>query len=35
MTYNKNNPLRVFEALGGYGSQSMALYTFSRETALS
>ncbi len=25
MKYNKNNPLRVFEAFGGYGSQSLAL----------
>ena len=25
MKYNKDNPLRVFEAFGGYGSQSLAL----------
>lgn len=25
MTYNKNNPLRVFEAFAGYSSQSIAL----------
>lgn len=31
MTYNKNNPLRVFEAFGGYGSQSMALKRLKRD----
>lgn len=25
MKYNHDNPLRVFEAFGGYGSQSLAL----------
>lgn len=31
MRYNKNNPLRVFEAFGGYGSQSLALKRLKRD----
>lgn len=31
MTYNKENPLRVFEAFGGYGSQSLALKRLHRD----
>ena len=30
MKYNKENPLRVFEAFGGYGSQSLALKRLKR-----
>lgn len=29
--YNESNPLRVFEAFGGYGSQSMALKRLKRD----
>lgn len=31
MEYNKENPLRVFEAFGGYGSQSLALQRLKRD----
>lgn len=31
MKYNKDNPLRVFEAFGGYGSQSLALKRLKRD----
>ena len=31
MIYNKDNPLRVFEAFGGYGSQSLALKRLKRD----
>lgn len=31
MTYNKDNPLKVFEAFAGYGSQSLALERLKRD----
>lgn len=31
MEYNKTNPLRVFEAFSGYGSQSIALERLHRK----